>query len=232
MKLQKIRDFMDSKPFIYFIQSLIIISIISFTLETVSEFNNEFSKENYILEMITISIFTLEYLIRIFIARPIRKFVFSFYGIIDLLAIAPFYISTGIDLRAVRIFRLFRLFKLFRYSKAIDRYTDAFKSIKKELAVFLSATAMFLYMASAGIYFFENKVQPEVFSSIPSSFWWAVTTLTTVGYGDMYPITFGGKMFTSIIVVLGLGVIAVPTGLFASALTKNQNQNNTKLKGN
>ena len=147
----------------------------------------------------------------------------SFYGIIDILAILPFYLTTGVDLRSVRIFRLFRLFrifKLFKYSSAIERLQKAFSEIKKELTIFLIGTLFFIYVSSIGIYYFEHQVQPDLFKSIFHSMWWAVTTLTTVGYGDMYPVTVGGKLFTTLIVFIGMGMVAVPTGLFASALSK------------
>jgi voltage-gated potassium channel len=142
---------------------------------------------------------------------------------VDLLAVIPFYVSSGIDLRSIRIFRLFRLFRIFKllkYNSAIDRLLHAFKDIKKELFIFLVATIFLLYVSSVGIYYFENAVQPEQFKSVFHSMWWAVATLTTVGYGDVYPITAGGKIFTTFIVFIGMGLVAVPTGLFASALSK------------
>ena len=142
---------------------------------------------------------------------------------IDILAIIPFYLSTGLDLRTLRIFRMLRLFrvlKIVRYSKAISRFSRAFSIVKEELVLFLVSTMMMLFLAAVGIYYFENNAQPEVFKSIFHSLWWAVTTLTTVGYGDMYPITVGGKIFSFLILMIGLGIVAVPAGLMASALSK------------
>jgi len=142
---------------------------------------------------------------------------------IDILAIIPFYLSTGLDLRTLRIFRMLRLFrvlKIVRYSKAISRFSRAFSIVKEELVLFLVSTMMMLFLAAVGIYYFENNAQPEVFKSIFYSLWWAVTTLTTVGYGDMYPITVGGKIFSFLILMIGLGIVAVPAGLMASALSK------------
>lgn len=158
---------------------------------------------------------------RLFVADRKRDYVFSFYGIVDLLAILPFYLTLAIDLRAIRIIRLLRLFRLLkiaRYSKAVDRYRIAFKEIKEELVIFFSATCFLIYVSAVGIYYFENTAQPEAFSSIFHSLWWAVATLTTVGYGDVYPITAGGKIFTFMILMVGLSVVAVPAGLLASAL--------------
>ncbi len=232
-KFEKLKIFIEQndtkggKYFDIFIQLLILLSILSFTIETIPDISPELRDIFNYLEIISISIFTVEYILRLFVADSRIKFIFSFYGMIDLFAILPFYVASGIDLRSIRIFRLFRLirlFKLFRYSKAIKRYKQAFSSIKIELAIFLSATLFLLYISSVGIYYFENEAQPEQFSSVFHCMWWAVATLTTIGYGDMYPVTAGGKIFTSIIVVIGLGVVAVPTGLIASALTKVNNE--------
>ena len=112
------------------------------------------------------------------------------------------------DLRALRTFRVFRVFralKLIRYIKALNRFHIAAKIIKEELILFFIVTTIFVYLASAGIYFFENKAQPELFTSVIHSGWWAISTLTTVGYGDVYPITVGGKVFTFFILLIGVG---------------------------
>ena len=122
------------------------------------------------------------------------------------------------DLVTILVVRdVFRLLKLLRYSKAIDRLKIAFSNVKNELIIFSVACVFFIYFSAAGVYFFENEVQPENFKSIFHAIWWAVATLSTVGYGDVYPITIGGKIFTSIVIFLGLGLIAVPTGLIASS---------------
>lgn len=186
-----------------------------------------------IIEIFTVTVFSLEYLLRLFVADNKLRFIFSFYGLIDLLAILPFFITPAFDLRTLRAFRLlrlFRAFKLVRYSKALTRFHKAFLIAKEELILFGSFSLLVLYLSAAGIYFFENKEQPEVFASIFHSLWWAVATLTTVGYGDIYPVTAGGKVFTFFILMAGLGIVAVPTGLISTALSKaremEQNQNN------
>ena len=115
---------------------------------------------------------------------------------------------------------MFIIFKFVRYNKAILRLGRAFQIAKEEFVLFGIVTIMLLYLSAVGIYYFENNAQPEVFKSIFHSLWWAVATLTTVGYGDVYPITIGGKIFTFIILMIGLGIVAVPAGLFASALSK------------
>src|SRR5699024_1017221 len=114
----------------------------------------------------------------------------------------------------------FRAFKLVRYNKALNRFKQAWWLIREEVILFFIVTTIFLFLASAGIYYFENAVQPEKFSSIFSSAWWAVVTLTTVGYGDVYPITAGGKIFTFFILMIGVGIVTIPAGLVASALNK------------
>ena len=216
-------DTKSGRFFDLFIQVLILLSLISFSLETLPNLN---SKTKYILslfELISVIVFSAEFILRIVLTKSPFKYIFSFFGIIDLLAILPFYLASGIDLRSIRIFRLFRLFRIFKllkYNSAIDRVSDAFSSIKKELVVFGVATLFLLYVAAVGIYYCENPVQPEKFKSVFHSLWWSVTTLTTVGYGDMYPITVGGKLFTSLIVFIGMGMVAIPTGLLASAFSK------------
>ena len=119
----------------------------------------------------------------------------------------------------VRLLHLVRIFKLARYDKAMLRLGAAFVEVKAELAIFFGATLIVLYIAAVGIYYFEHSAQPEHFKSVFHSLWWAVVTLTSVGYGDVYPITVGGRIFTFVILMLGLGIVAVPTGLLSSALS-------------
>lgn len=214
---------LTGKIFDIFILTIIVLSLITFSIETLPDLAITTKQYLRYFEVVSVILFTIEYALRIIVADSRPRFVFSFYGLIDLIAILPFYLQTGVDLRSIRIFRLlrvFRLLKIFRYSRAIQRFKNTFVSIKAELALFMLATVMLLYVSAVGIYYFENKVQPEVFKSIFHSLWWAVATLTTVGYGDVYPITAGGKTFTFVMLMVGLGVIAVPTGLIASAMTK------------
>jgi len=225
-KLERLVESRESKSgliFDYFIQFLIVVSLITFSIETLPN-NSKRTKEILdLLELICVIIFSIEYIIRVIIAKKKIKFIFSFFGIIDLLAILPFYLSLGIDLRsirALRLLRLFRMLKLVRYNTAINRFSVAFRLMKEELFMFLSLTVILLFFSGVGIYYFENSVQPEKFSSIFSSLWWALETLTTVGYGDIYPVTIGGKIFTFFILMIGLGIIAVPAGMISSALTE------------
>lgn len=205
------------------VQFLVLISVVTFTLETLpalSKFQLSLLRS---IEALLIGLFTAEYALRLWVARARARFVFSFYGLIDLIAILPYYLALGFDLRAlraVRFFRLFRLLKLARYSQALNRLGLALRLAREELVLFLAMSLVVIYLAAVGIYYFERSAQPDAFASVPHALWWAVVTLTTVGYGDLYPITAGGKVFTSIILFVGLGLVAVPAGIVASSLAK------------
>jgi len=219
----EINDNEKSRYFAFFIQALILVSIITFSIETIPNLKPETKTILQVIEWFSVIIFSLEYVLRIYVADSKPKFVFSFFGIIDLLAILPFYLSFGVDLRslrALRFLRLFRILKLVRYNRAMNHFTSAIKSAKEEIFLFIFITLILIYFSAVGIYYFENEAQPEHFSSIFDSLWWAIITLTTVGYGDVYPITVGGKVFTFIILMIGLGIVAIPTGIISSALTK------------
>ncbi len=205
-----------------FIQALIILSLVTFAIETLPNLDDLTKQCLQYFEVFCVAVFTIEFFIRLWFSKPKGKYLFSFFGIIDIIAILPFYLSSGIDLRSARAFRLLRLFrllKLARYNKATKHIGKAFLMIKEELVLFACVSLIMLYLTSVGIYYFENEVQPEAFRSIFHCFWWAVATLTTVGYGDIYPITMGGKIFTFFVLMIGLGLVAVPTGLIASALS-------------
>ncbi|WP_346838043.1 ion transporter [Microbulbifer sp. SAOS-129_SWC] len=214
---------LSGKAFSLSIQTLIVLSLVAFSIDTIPDLSSQTKDLLDKFEIFTVGVFTIEYLIRLIAAERKLKFVFSFFGLVDLMAILPFYLMTGLDLRAVRIFRLLRLvriLKLLKYSEAISRFHRALLIIKEELLLFGFVACILLYVSAVGIYYFEHQAQPQQFKSVFHCLWWAVTTLTTVGYGDMYPITAGGKLFTFLILMLGLGIVAVPTGLFASALSQ------------
>ncbi len=204
-----------------FIQALIVLSIVAFTVETLPDLPPEIRSNLHRFEVFVIIVFTIEYLLRLWLSERRLVFIFSFHGIIDLLVILPFYLQLGLDLRSLRIlwlFRLFRLFKLVRYVDAAKRIGDAFRLVRVDLAVFGIGALFVFYLAAVGIYFFERDAQPDTFASVFHSFWWALATLTTVGYGDVYPVTVGGKIFTFFTLMIGLGVFAVPTGLITMAI--------------
>jgi voltage-gated potassium channel len=207
----------------YFIQALIVLNLIAFAFETLPDIPAFWVKAFKVFEVGTVAIFTIEFLARLLLSRPRLSYVCSFLGIVDLITILPFYLSAGIDLRSVRAFRLFRLvrlFKLVRYNGAVQRLHRAFIIVKEELVLFGGASLIVLYLASIGIFYFERDAQPDKFGSVFQALWWSISTLTTVSYGDVYPITTGGKIFTFFLLLTGMGIIAVPTGLVASALSQ------------
>jgi len=234
-KTKKIVEETDTKLGLIFdlsIQFLIIASIVTFAIETLPYLDQGTLKILAALELVFVSIFTLEYILRFFVAKSKPKFVLSFWGIIDLLAIMPFYLAglgfsyNLIMLRAFRLLRLVRILKLGRYSKSLSRMTLAIRIAKYDLFLSIAASGILLLVASFGIYQFENPAQPDKFGSVFESLWWALATLTTVGYGDIYPITFGGRIFTGVILVVGLGIVALPAGIIASSFTEARKQQN------
>jgi len=232
-RIRKIIEETDTRSGLVFdlsIQALIIASIVIFSLETLPNLDASAVALLGLLETACIVVFSFEYLLRVIVSKRKLKFIFSFWGTIDLLAILPFYLfAFGITfnlimLRAFRLLRLVRILKLGRYSKSLARMALAIKIAREDLLLALAATVIMLLMASFGIYQFENPVQPDTFSSIFESLWWALATLTTVGYGDIYPITLGGRIFTGIILMIGLGIVALPAGIIASSLTEARKQ--------
>ena len=205
------------------LHGLIVLNLIAFAVETIETLPADVQSFLAKLEVVSTVVFALEYGIRVGWSRPRLGYVRSFYGIVDLLSILPSLLMLGWDMRSIRIFRLLRLlriFKLARYSAAVRRFRRAYEIAREELALFGAVALIVLYLAGVGIYQFEHDAQPEVFSSVFHCLWWATTTLTTVGYGDAFPITAGGRIFTFFVLVVGLAIVAVPTGLMASALTQ------------
>lgn len=143
---------------------------------------------------------------------------------IDLLSIAPFYITLFLpadyDLRLIRMLRLFRILKLFKHNKSVFRFINAVNDIKSDLALFSIITTLVLFISSILMYIFEHNAQPEAFASVFHSLWWAIVTLTTVGYGDVYPVTLAGRCMTFVLLLLGIAIVSIPAGLLAASLSK------------
>ncbi len=184
-----------------------------------------------IFEIISIVVFSAEYLYRIVHAtykegaRGAFAYVFSFYGLIDLISILPFYLNQIIKVdgrffRILRLFRLTRIFKVGRKSKSLKVFTRALFSVKSELTFTLFLSVVTILFSASAIYYLENEAQPEKFSSITESVWWATVSLATVGYGDVYPVTAGGKIFASFISLIGIGIVAIPTGVISAAFVE------------
>lgn len=215
------------RSIVFIIFGLIIFSVISVGVETLPGLPNWLVRGLEIADLFVVAVFSVEFVLRILTAPQKLRYIFSFWGFVDLIAILPFYLSLGLDLRslrALRILRMFRLLKLVRYSNAADRIGASFRMVREELVVFGLTSFLTLYFCAIGIYYFEHEVQPDKFSSVFDSMWWAAVTLTTVGYGDAYPVTAGGKVFTVLVLFVALGVIAIPTGLVSSALARVRNE--------
>ena len=224
-----------SKIFDWSIMGLIALSILSIILESFDGIYQKWHSVFQIFELITVAVFTVEYLLRIWTAdllypetkHPHLKYFFSFMAIIDLLAILPFYLPfISADLRFLRMMRLFRLFRLLRVFK-LGRYFEALQVIVRVIRtsapqLIMSVAICFFVMLFSAIimYTVENPVQPEQFPNVISSLWWAICTLTTVGYGDVYPITHIGRFFASLISLVGIGIIAIPTGIIAAGFNQ------------
>lgn len=208
-------------------QGLIVLSGLAISLETIPDLPVWAHKALFAFEAFVVATFVVEYLARIICAKRPFRYIFSFWGIIDLLACLPALLivqQQWAAIRSLRLLRLIRLLKLLHANRALIRLERALAKSRGELLVFSFLAAIILYIAGVGIFIFENEAQPEVFSSIPKGLWWAIVSFTTVGYGDMYPITPEGRLFTTVILFLGLGVIAVPTAIITTALI------NTDLK--
>ncbi len=224
-----------SRIFDWVIMVLILLSILSIILESFAGLYVRWYSLFKIFEAVTVTVFTAEYLLRIWTAdllypdagHPRIKYFFSWMAIIDLLAILPFFLPFfTADLRYLRMVRLFRLFRLLRVFK-LGRYFEALQIIVKVVRtsgpqlIMSVAICLFVMLLSAIVmYSVENPVQPEQFPNVIASLWWAICTLTTVGYGDVYPVTSVGRLFAAVISFVGIGIIAIPTGIIAAGFNQ------------
>ena len=219
MSKKKISDSLDDGSLAFFVQGLILLYMLSLSLETVPSLN-KYAEIFSTISIIITTIFVAELVLRLIVTEHPLKYLTSFYGIVDLVAILPALVGADTkSLRALRLLRIFKLFKSKQVNDAVIRLQLAFHKIKRDLLVFSFLAFIFIYFSAVGIYHFEHEAQPEQFGSIPASLWWAIVSLTTVGYGDAYPITAAGKFFAGIVLIIGIGIVALPTGLIASALT-------------
>jgi len=223
-----------SRVFDISILLLITLNVLALILETVEPIHNAAPWAFAWFERVSVAIFTLEYGMRLwscvdglqyrspitgrlrYAARPML--------IVDLIAILPFYLPwLGVDLRfvrSIRMLRLFRVAKIARYSNAVRTIGGVIRAKRAELLVTLFVLVLVLIFASSMMYFAEHEAQPETFSSIPAAMWWAVATLTTVGYGDVYPVTVLGKVIACVIAITGIGMFALPTGILGAAFAE------------
>ncbi len=213
--------------------ALISASVVAVILESMPSLEARYSEAFSLFEICTVAVFSIEYLLRIWTAvefdvtrgmpswQARLRYMTSFHAIIDLLAILPFYLLVfgvfgNVDMRFLRAVRLLRVLKLTRYSAAMNMLLITFRENGKALAAAFLILVTVMLMAASGMYYFERQVQPEDFGSIPAAMWWAFATLTTVGYGDVTPVTNGGKVFGALITVVGIGMVALPTSILAT----------------
>ena len=231
-----------------FLVNLIFFNILMVILETVEALYFKYKLWFIYFELFSVTIFSLEYISRFWSCVENKaksetngkgrlRYIFSFSAIIDLIAILPSllaFLFPTVDLRFVRALRIFRLLKFSRYSNSINTLLVVLWDQRKSLGAAFFILFIVLIISSSGMYIVEKDIQPDKFGSIPQSMWWSIVTLTTVGYGDVYPVTSMGKFFGSIIIILGIGTVALPSGILASAFTeytrRNQKKYEDKLK--
>ncbi|MCE5252882.1 MAG: ion transporter [Actinomycetia bacterium] len=229
-----------SRVFGFFIIALIILNVIAVILQTVKWLNDNYGSAFYYFELASVVVFSVEYVLRLWsctveekYARPIvgrLRYVVSPMALVDLAAIAPFYplaflgIRTAdtAAIRALRLFRLMRLFKATRYSQSFYIMGRVLRAKKEQVLVAVLMVAILLVLLSSVMYFVERNIDHEggEFSSIPAALWWGISTLSTVGYGDIYPVTIAGKIVGAIVALLGIGLFAMPAGILASGFAE------------
>lgn len=212
-------DTLWGKTFDIILLIVIILSILTVMLESVKSIANKYGDELIIIEWIFTIMFSIEYLARIIASPKPFKYIFSYLGIIDFLAITPTFLNiffkgshAVVVIRSIRLIRIFRIFKLARYMGGAKTIYTALRASIPKIVVFLVAVVSLTIIFGTFMYLFEGH-KNEGFADIPTSIYWAVVTLTTVGYGDITPITLLGKVMASVIMILGYGIIAVPTGI-------------------
>ncbi|MEE9301066.1 MAG: ion transporter [Alphaproteobacteria bacterium] len=217
-----------------FILVLIVLNVIAVVIETVAGVRDNFGDSLYVFEVLSVAIFSAEYLLRLWACtcdaryrHPVwgrLRYAVSFMALVDLLAVLPFFLAFVIPadsrfLRVIRLLRLVRVLKIGHYSDSFTLLGHVLAAKRAELLVAVLAVLIMLVVASCLMFYVENGAQPEAFSSIPAAMWWGMATLTTIGYGDIYPVTNLGRLLGGIIGLLGIGIFALPAGILAGGLS-------------
>jgi voltage-gated potassium channel len=211
--------------------ALIVINLAAVVLETVESLRESAGGLFLAIEVFSVAVFTIEYVARVWSCTQTERYAHPIFGrlryaltpvaVVDLLAILPFYLPLLIPvdlrfLRTLRLLRMIRILKLGRYSKSVHLVYRAMRETREQLGVVLVVIFFLMLVACSAMYFFENDAQPDQFSSIPATFWWGVMTLTTVGYGDVYPVTVAGRIVAALVAFLGIGLFALPAGIVSA----------------
>ena len=228
----------------FFLFSLIILNVAAVTLESIASVRTRWQDQLTAFELVSVFIFTVEYLLRIWSApehqdlsgetgsQKRKAYIFSFTGVIDLLAILPYLlqlIGLSADMRMLRVLRLARLLKISHYTSALEDLMSAIYSERKAFLAALYLLILALFLSSSLIYVAENEVQPDVFSSIPETMWWSIVTLTTVGYGDVSPVTAVGKLIGAATAMMGVCSIALLTGIIGAGFSNQMSKKKAAL---
>jgi voltage-gated potassium channel len=215
----------------------ILLSIVAISLETVTYFEARHRVTLRVIEWVLTGLFTIEYVVRLLVVREPKHYIFSFMGLIDLLSLLPAYLGVFFDdaqaLQIIRGLRLLRVFRIFQVGKLASEGSSLMRALiasRYKIAVFLGTVLVIVVIQGALVYYLEHGIN-EDFSSIPRAVYWAIVTLTTVGYGDMAPATVGGQFIASLLMLFGYGVIAVPTGIVGAevAMSEFANRMNVRL---
>jgi voltage-gated potassium channel len=225
-----------------FLITMILLNVIAITLESVDSIYQRYHHEFWYFEVLTGVIFSIEYVARVWSSIDLTeiedrspvvgriRFMLQPLSLVDLIAILPFYLSLYIliDLRILRVLRLLRLFKLTRYSPALTVLLEVLYNESRTLMAAFVVLLIMLVLSATGIYLLEHNIQPDVYGSIPEAMWWSIVTLTTVGYGDVVPVTIAGKLFAGVIGLIGIGMVAIPAAIMASGFSENLRERREK----
>ena len=255
-RIYQILEFTDpddrTSRFVSFgIVGLIIVNVLAIVLESIPSLYEAYEKTFFRLEIVSCTIFILEYVLRVWasvedpetvgddsgtqVSNGKRRinFMLKPLAIIDFLAFVPIFLQLlfpGVDLRFLRALRLLRVFKLTRYFQSFEMILEVLHDEWRSLAGTVFIMLVILIIAACGLYYIERDIQPDKFGSIPEAMWWAMAALTTVGYGDAYPITAIGKIIGSIVTLLGIGMVALPSGILASSFSERMRQRRESMQ--